>query len=188
MLRAAVRDGLEIKIMRIGNLQGRIRDGEFQMNLHSNAFTRQFSSYIKLGAAPLSVYEGSVNFSPVDETAHNIAVLAATGGETAVFHVYPPVELKFADLFRAAGRLGYTVEALPDEEFSELLRERKQSAEGREQLQGLMTSEEAGNLCEIPVVQELTDGYLQSLSEGWSDITEAYLDKYLSALSGMDLF
>lgn len=188
LLRAAVKDGLDIKIMRIGNLQGRIRDGEFQMNLHSNAFTRQFSSYIKLGAAPLSVYEGSVNFSPVDETAHNIVALAATEADTAVFHVYPPVELKFADLFRAAGRLGYVVEALPDAEFSELIRERKQTEEGREQLQGLMTGEEAGNRHEIPVVQELTNEYLQGMTEGWSEITEEYLDKYLSALSGMDLF
>ena len=49
LLRAAAEDGLKVKIMRIGNLQGRICDGEFQMNLHSNAFTRRFSSYIKMG-------------------------------------------------------------------------------------------------------------------------------------------
>lgn len=188
LLRAAVKDGLNIKIMRVGNLQGRIQDGEFQMNLHSNAFTRQFSSYIKLGAAPLTVYEGSVNFSPVDETAHNIVVLTATEDETAVFHVYPPVELKFADLFGVAKKLGYVVEALPDKEFLELLRKRKQTAEGRGQLQGLMTNEEMGDRYEIPVVNELTGGYLQNLLEGWSDITEEYLSKYLSALSGMDLF
>lgn len=188
MLRAAVKDGLNIKIMRIGNLQGRIRDGEFQMNLHSNAFTRRFSSYIKLGAAPLAEYQGSVNFSPVDETAHNIVALAATEDDTVVFHVYPPVELKFADLFGAAEKLGYTVKALPDEDFSQLLQERKQTVEGREQLQGLITNEEPGNYFEIPVVNELTDRYLQNLLEGWSDISEEYLSKYLSALSGMDLF
>ena len=188
LLRAAVKDGLEIKIMRVGNLQGRIRDGEFQMNLRSNAFTRRFSSYIKLGAVPLSVYESSVNFSPVDETAHNIVALAATGEDTAVFHVYPPMELKFADLFRAAGKLGHAVEVLPDGEFDKLLRERKQTEEGREQLQGLMTNEETENRHEIPIVQELTNGYLWSLLEGWSVITGEYLDKYLSALSGMDLF
>ncbi len=188
LLRAAVKDGLEIKIMRIGNLQGRIRDGEFQMNLRSNAFTRRFSSYIKMGAVPLSVYEASVNFSPVDETAHNIVVLTATGEDTAVFHVCPPVELKFSDLFRAAAKLGYAVEVLTDGEFDKLLQERKQTEEGREQLQGLMTNEETKNFHEIPVVQDLTDGYLWSLLEGWSVITGEYLDKYLSALSGMDLF
>ena len=188
MLRAAVEDGLKIKIMRIGNLQGRICDGEFQMNLHSNAFTRQFSSYIKMGAVPQSVYEGSVNFSPVDETAHNIVVLAATGEDTAVFHVYPPEELKFADLFHGAVRLGYSIDVLPDEEFFELLQERKRTEEGREQLQGLMTNELSKDRWDIPVRQEITNRYLEDSGAGWSPITEAYLEKYLSALSGMDLF
>lgn len=188
MLRAAVEDGLKIKIMRIGNLQGRICDGEFQMNLHSNAFTRQFSSYIKVGAVPQSVYEGSVNFSPVDETARNIIVLTATEEDTAVFHVYPPMELKFADLFQEAGRLGYSIEVLPDEKFFELLQERKRTEEGREQLQGLMTNELSKDRRDIPVLQEITNRYLENLGAGWSVITEEYLSKYLSALSGMDLF
>lgn len=188
MLRAAVDDGLKIKLMRIGNLQGRIRDGEFQMNLHSNAFTRQVSSYIKLGAAPASVYGGSVNFSPVDETAHNIAVLTATEDVTAVFHVYPPTELKFADLFQEAGKLGYSIDVLPDEAFLHLLQERKRTEEGREQLQGLMTNELSKGRRDILVLQERTNQYLADLRAGWSAITETYLRKYLSALRGMDLF
>ncbi len=188
MLRAAADDGLRIKIMRIGNLQGRISDGEFQMNLRSNAFARQLSSYVKLGAAPLSVYEGSVNFSPVDETAHNIVMLTATGENTAIFHVYPPAELKFSDLFQGLQKLGYFVDALPDGEFSELLQERKKTEDGREQMQGLMTNEFSKDRHEIPIRQEITGRYLQDLSEGWSTVTEEYLNKYLSALSGMDLF
>lgn len=158
------------------------------MNLHSNAFTRQFSSYIKLGAVPESIYEGSVNFSPVDETARNIVVLTATEEDTAVFHVYPPVELKYADLFQCAGKLGYSVDVLPDEKFFELLQERKRTEEGREQLQGLMTNELAKDRRDIPVLQEMTNRYLEELGAGWSAITEEYLSKYLSALSGMDLF
>ena len=188
MLRAAVEDGLEMKIMRIGNLRGRICDGEFQMNLHSNAFTRQVSSYIKLGAVPRSVYEGSVNFSPVDETAHNIVALTATEEDTAVFHVYPPMELKFEDLFKEAGKLGYTIDVLPDQEFLELLQERKRTQEGREQLQGLMTNELSKGRRDIPVIQKITNRYLNDLGADWSAITEDYLNKYLSALSGLDLF
>lgn len=188
MLRAAVEDGLKIKIIRIGNLQGRICDGEFQMNLHSNAFARQFSSYIKIGAVPKSVYEGSVNFSPVDETAHNIVILTATEEDTAIFHVYPPTELKFADLFQGAGKLGYSIDVLSDEKFFSLLQERKRTEEGREQLQGLMTNELSKGRQDILVLQDATNQYLEDLRSGWSAVTEAYLDKYLSALSGMDLF
>ena len=158
------------------------------MNLHSNAFTLQVSSYIKLGAVPRSVYEGSVNFSPVDETAHNIVALTATEEDTAVFHVYPPMELKFEDLFKEAGKLGYTIDVLPDQEFLELLQERKRTQEGREQLQGLMTNELSKGRRDIPVIHKITNRYLNDLGADWSAITEDYLNKYLSALSGLDLF
>lgn len=188
MLRAAVDEGLRIKILRVGNLQGRISDGEFQMNLHSNAFTRQFSSYVKMGAVPQSVYEGSVNFSPVDETAHNIVALTATEEENTVFHVYPPTELKYADLFEEIKEMGSAVEVLPELEFEELLRKLKQTEEGREQIQGLVTNEYAKDYHEIPVSQEITEKCLEEMSEGWSAITRAYISKYLSALRGMDLF
>lgn len=110
LLRAAVDTGLRVRLLRVGNLQGRISDGEFQMNMHSNAFTRQFASYIKIGAVPESVYGGSVNFSPVDETAHNIISLAAVREDVVAFHVYPPDEVRFADLFRGMEGLGYTVD------------------------------------------------------------------------------
>lgn len=188
MLRAAVDEGLRIKVMRVGNLQGRIRDGEFQMNLHSNAFTRRFSAYARLGAVPQSFYEGGVNFSPVDETAHRIVTLAATGEETAVFHVYPPTELKLERLIFGLRKLGYPMEVLPDDAFQKLLGEKRQTEEGREQLQGLVTSESAGDCREIPVSQEITDGYIRQMGEDWSVITEEYIDSYLSALNGMDLF
>lgn len=188
MLRAAVDKGLKIKLMRVGNLQGRIRDGEFQMNLHSNAFTRQFSTYVKLGAVPMSVYEASVNFSPVDETAHNIVSLAAGGGEAAAFHVYPPTELKFASLFQGVQKLGYQVEILPDEQFFALVKEKKRTQKGQKQLEGLVTNEHSAKKHEICVTQEFTNRCLKQLSEGWSTVKEEYISLYLSALNGMNLF
>lgn len=187
LLRAAVDEGLRVKLMRVGNLQGRISDGEFQMNKHSNAFTRQFASYVKIGAVPRSVYETCVNFSPVDETAHNIVSLAAVP-EAAAFHVYPPDEVRYAELFRGMERLGYKTEVLADERFAALLQELKQTDKGRAQIEGLFTKSSTGTYREIPVRQQYTNQYLRELSEGWSKITEDYINKYLSALDGMGYF
>jgi hypothetical protein len=75
-----------------------------------------------------------------------------------------------------------------DDAFSELVKEKKQTEEGREQLEGLLTGGIEGGLQDIPVVQPLTDSYIEQLGEAWSEITPEYLDKYLSALDGMDLF
>lgn len=187
LLRAAVDEGLKVKLMRVGNLQGRNSDGEFQMNMNSNAFTRQFASYIKIGAVPQSEYEAYVNFSPVDETAHNIVSLT-TIPEAAAFHVYPPNEVRYADLFMGMERLGYQIKVLPDEKFDVVLQELKQTDEGREQMGGLFTKESAGAYREILVIQQDTNRYLEELSEGWSTITEDYINKYLSALNGMGYF
>lgn len=187
LLRAAVDSGLRIKLMRVGNLQGRISDGEFQMNMHSNAFTRQFASYVKIGAVPQSVYEAGVNFSPVDETAHNIVSLAAVPG-AAAFHVYPPDEVRYEELFRGMERLGYRIAVLTDEKFDALVQELKRTEEGRAKLEGLFMRESAGAYCEIPVRQQYTDQYLKELSEGWSTVTREYIDRYLSALDGMGYF
>ena len=188
MLRAAVDDGLDVKFMRVGNLQGRIKDGEFQMNMHSNAFTRRMSSYIKVGAVPESIYGATVNFSPVDETAHNIVSLCSTDGGTVAFHIYPAREVAFKALFDGLAKLGYNVDVLSDDAFSELIKEKKQTEEGREQLEGLLTGGIEGGLQDIPVIQPLTDSYIEQLGDTWSEITPEYLDKYLSALDGMDLF
>ncbi len=91
-------------------------------------------------------------------------------------------------MFQGAEKLGYSIDVLPDKEFFELLKERKRTEEGREQMQGLMTNELSKDRRDIPVLQEITNGYLEDLGAGWSAITEEYLRKYLSALSGMDLF
>ncbi len=188
LLKAAAGQGLAVKIMRVGNLQGRIRDGEFQMNLKSNAFTRQLSSYIKMGMTPESVYHASVNFAPVDETAHMIRVLAGTGERRRVFHVYPPEEVSYAGLFTALGRLGHQIEVVTDEEFDASLQALKRSDEGRALAEGLLVERPDSRYREIPVTQEMTQRLLGLFGESWTPATEEYLGQYLNALEGMALF
>jgi hypothetical protein len=146
------------------------------------------ASYIKVGAVPETIYGATVNFSPVDETAHNIISLCATDNGTVAFHIYPAREVAFKALFNGLAKLGYNVEVLSDNDFAALVKEKKQTEDGREQLEGLFTGGIEGGLCDIPVVQPLTDSYIRQLGDFWSEITPEYLDKYLSALDGMDLF
>lgn len=46
-------DGLKAKIMRVGNLMGRNKDGEFQMNFKTNNFVNTLRAYSVLGCFPL---------------------------------------------------------------------------------------------------------------------------------------
>lgn len=188
LLKAAVEKGLAVKIMRVGNLQGRSSDGEFQMNMRTNAFTRQLSAYIKMCTVPESIYHASVNFSPVDETAHMITVLAKTDLCHTVFHVYPPKEVEFFRLFASLGKMGHKVRVVPDGEFEELLQSMKQSEEGRAVTEGLLTERSGEGYREIPVTQETTNALLALAGEAWLPVTEEYLNRYLNALEGMDMF
>lgn len=188
LLRAAVDSGLRVKIMRVGNLQGRSADGEFQMNMKSNAFTRQLSSYIKMNAVPESVYSGSVNFSPVDDTAHMIISLVSAGGDQTIFHVYPPQEVLYKEIFDVLGDLGNHVSVLPEDEFEKLLIHLKRSDDGKELVEGLLTERPSVKFCYVPSAQDMTEDLLRGLGEKWTPITEEYLKKYLTALRDMDMF
>lgn len=188
LLRAAVDRGLAVKIMRVGNLQGRSSDGEFQMNIKTNAFTRRLSSYIKMGAVPESVYHASVNFAPVDETAHMICVLAGTDDRHSVFHVYPSEEVAFSKLFFALDGSRYKVNVMEDWEFESLLQSLVQSGQGRELAEGLLTERTDGIHREIRPSQKITSRMLSLSGEKWRPVTEEYLRKYLYALEGMDMF
>lgn len=187
LLRAAAHRGLDVKIMRVGNLQGRSRDGEFQMNLKSNAFTRRLFAYMKMGAVPETVYGASVNFSPVDETAHMILALARADTRYSAFHVYPSREVAYASLFEALEKQGYKIEVLKEEAFEHRLRILKQTREGRSLVEGLLTESPDGACAYIPVSQRITNELLETLGESWRPVTQEYLEKYLSALVGLSL-
>lgn len=188
MLRAAVDAGCRIKIMRVGNLQGRRRDGEFQMNMRTNAFTRQLSAYIKTGFVPRSVYEATVNFSPVDDTAHHIVTLCATDDSAAVFHVYPPQEVAYENLFKALHTMHHPVEILEDEAFDALFQQLKKTTEGRKQIEGLLTERQTALAEQVPIVQSVTNETLKKLGAQWPSQTQNYLNNYLLALDTLDLF
>lgn len=188
LLRAAVDLGCKVKILRVGNLQGRRSDGEFQMNMRTNAFTRQLSSYIKIRAVPQSVYRATVNFSPIDDTAERIATLCATDESACVFHVYPPQEVAYADLFAALKNLDHPVEVLEDAAFEALFEQLKQTEDGRRQIEGLLTERPNGAAAEVPVVQTITNQILDHVGESWPKQTQEYLNKYLYALDSLNLF
>lgn len=188
VLRAAANGGLVIKLLRVGNLQGRIRDGEFQMNMKTNAFTRQIASYVKIGAVPDSLYRSSVNFSPVDETAHMLVTLASLESGARAFHVYPPEEVPYARLFATLQTLGFPVKVLDDGEFEEYVQTLKQTDAGKKLLEGILTERPNLHYRMVSVSDRITQELLKASGEHWSPISDEYLKQYFTALSDMGMF
>lgn len=188
IMRAAVDRGLAFQIMRVGNLQGRISDGEFQMNMKTNNFTRCLSSYVKMGFVPQSVYDASVNFSPVDEVARMIVALSAADRQNAVYHVSPEKETAFADIFAALRENGHEVTIVSDEAFARLLDEYKRDPDRQETVEALFAEKPDSDWRDVPLSQEDTSRVLRLLGKRWKPIGKDYLRLYIGALDQMNMF
>ncbi len=186
--RCAVDKGLKYKVIRIGNLQGRIKDGEFQMNMNSNAFTRQLSSYVKMQAVPQSLYSQTVNFSPVDDTAQKAVYLLMSNNSQKVYHVYPEKEVAFEKMFKVLHEMGKEVQVLSDEAFEQLLQALKQQEDKKELVMGLLTEKPKKEYTFYQVQNDITTRHLKQLGQTWQEVTDDTLRGYLEALDSLDMF
>lgn len=188
VLQAAAEHGLQAVLLRVGNLQGRIHDGEFQMNLKTNAFTRQMASYVRMGAVPQSLYEASVNFSPVDEVAHRIVTLLARTRGQLIFHIYPAKEVPYRRMFETLGRLGIPVRIMADPEFDSYVQTLKQTDDGKKMVEGILIERPDLNYRMTETDNRITQEAITMCQEPWTSITDDYLDSYFSILNDMGMF
>ena len=72
VLDAIAHHGLNAKIMRVGNLSARQKDGEFQINFNTNNFLAMLRAYVVIGMVPYEALDRRFEFSPIDEVAHAI--------------------------------------------------------------------------------------------------------------------
>ena len=187
-LRAAAERGIPVKVMRVGNLQGRISDGEFQMNRRTNAFTRQVLSYAKIGRVPESLCRSSVNFSPVDDVARMIVALAALPKKYSVFHVYPPEEVELERLLGTIDRFGHGVKIVSDEAFEQTVKALAETEDGRMTLEGIFVDRPDLHYAQNEISDDFTQKIIRSLGLSWNDISDAYLEKYFYALETLGAF
>ena len=74
----AVSEGLDGKVVRVGNLMSRNSDGEFQINFITNGFLRSLRGYTAVGKFPMGGMHEAAEFSPIDSTALAVLRLAQT--------------------------------------------------------------------------------------------------------------
>ena len=115
--------GLDAKIMRVGNLMSRQLDGEFQVNFNTNNFMSTLKSYVAMGCFPMSEMDEQDEFSPIDETAHAIVLLAGTDSKFTVFHPYNSHTVEMGNIIQAMQGCGLAIDVVDDERFGVRLRE-----------------------------------------------------------------
>lgn len=190
VLDAIVRHGLDAKIMRVGNLSARQKDGEFQINFNTNNFLALLRAYVVIGMVPYDALNQVFEFSPIDEVAQAIMLLATTPKECTVFHPYNIHRQYLADILNGFAAAGITLRYVEKEEFQEALERMMENPDLVTLLRPLM----AYNLSSthqmrwIEADNDYTIQVLYRFGFQWSITARNYVHRFVDTIIGFDYF
>ncbi len=184
----AIAEGMDGKVMRVGNLMGRHSDGEFQINFRSNAFINTLRSYQVLGMFPLSGLIAPAEVSPIDCVARAVHVLSKTPSEVVVLHAYNNYRLNMANLVYAMKDYGFDIELVSDERFNQHFKEMMQDPAKSEYLGGLLHYGTDTEKVPVPDDNSYTTLLLYRNNIRWPLADEGYSLKLIEMLDGMGFF
>lgn len=183
----AVKNGMRGKIIRVGNLMGRYSDGEFQTNMHTNAFLNGLKGFVSIGKCPISHSTDPMSFSPIDCTAKAVVLLAGTNDMFTAFNAdsrYGFDEMKIIDVLN---HCGIKVTPVPDEEyyadFYRMMGDEKES----QKVSALLTNDRP-DIHLIETENKFTANVLYRLGFSWPFPDDAYLEKIINSLDTLDFF
>ena len=187
----AVSQGLDAKIMRVGNLMGRHTDGEFQINFRSSGFMRQLRGYKMLGAFPESALITPVEFSEIGMTAEAILRLAGVDEKFTVFHPCNNHLITMADIIFVMQQHGFEISIVSDEEFNRKLDDAVQDPSLRDAVGGLIAYlNNDATVCRSLIDASLTytTRALFRLGFKWPITSPDYLSKMIDVLDQQGMF
>lgn len=189
VLEAAV-NGLDAKIIRVGNLMSRQRDGEFQINFITNGFLRGLRGYAAVSAFPMGGMNEAVEFSPIDETAAAVLKLAGTTSGFTIFHACNNHRIFMSDVIYEMRASGFDIQIVPDEAFVEAVNAYAAEHETSDAVSGLIayTSRDEGDIYTINYTNAFTTEVLYRLGFKWSITDNQYLANAIKALDGLNFF
>ncbi len=191
ILDAIARQGLNAKIMRVGNLAARSTDGEFQVNFQSNSYMGRIKVLNMLGCCTYAMYDEPAEFSPINETARAVVVLASTPKECTVFHPYNNHVQLMGDIMTQLGSITGGVRFVDDDEFVEELEQAKNDPVKAKQLSSILAYQDMGHgqtAFEVGRTNRYTSQVLHSLGFYWSPTSWDYDHQMLQAIAGFGFF
>ena len=169
VLEAAAK-GLDAKVIRVGNLMSRHRDGEFQINFITNGFLRSLRGYAAVGAFPMDSMNESAEFSPIDETAAAVLSLAGTDSRFTVFHACNNHRIFMSDVIYEMRERGFDIKIMPGDQFIETVNAYAAEHETSDAVSGLIayTSHDDEELYTIDYDNAFTTEVLYRLGFKWN--------------------
>ena len=191
ILDAVALHGLNAKIMRVGNLAARSTDGEFQANFSTNSFMGRIRIYNMLGCCPYALRNKRVEFSPINEVAQAICLLATTPKECTVFHPYNIHGQFLGDVLTGLTSVGQGIQFIEQEDFQKAMDEAGQDPQKAKQMAALLAYKDMAHGQKTADVQrdnDYTTQVLYRLGFSWSPISWDYVERMLTAIGGFGFF
>lgn len=190
VLEAIAHHSLNAKIMRVGNLSARQKDGEIQINFQTNNFLAMLRAYVVIGMVPYEELDRVFEFSPIDEVARAIMLLATTPKNCTVFHPYNVHRQFLADILNGFSSAGITLRRVEKEEFQVALEQMMDNPDLVTLVRPLM----AYNLSSshkmrwIEATNSYTTQVLYRLGFQWPLTARNYVHRFVDTIVGFDFF
>ena len=190
ILDAIEQQGLRAKIIRVGNLSSRWKDGEFQINAKTNGFMSRLKAYKILGAFPVEMLDSEVEFSPIDLVAKSLLLLGGTPDSFTVFNNKNCHVIHMANVIEACNKFGMKVKLVSQKEFDEILADSLKDDTKTVQVSSLLSyrNNEGNSRHAISADGRFTIKVLYRLGFSWSITGLIYIQKFLNALDTLDFF
>ena len=191
VLEAVLSHGLNGKVVRVGNLAARSTDGEFQMNFQTNSFMGRIRVFNMLGCYPYSQYDEPTEFSPINETAHAIMLLASTPRDCTVFHAYNNHEQPMGDILARLDKVTGGVRFVEDADFEAAIEAAKADPKKANAMSSLVAYQDMGHgqkAVEVGRLNSYTTQVLYRLGFSWSPTSWDYVERMFTAIGGFGFF
>jgi thioester reductase-like protein len=190
VLEAIEQQGLNAKIMRVGNLSARQKDGEFQINFTTNNFLARLRAYVVIGMVPYADLDRRFEFSPIDEVATAILKLAQTPKECIVFHPNNTHPQFLSDILTGFAAAGITLRRVEMPEFQEALERMMANPDLVTLLRPLMAYNVSSKhiMRWIESTNEYTTQVLYRMGFQWPPTAADYVHRFVDTIVGFDYF
>lgn len=180
----AMLQGMDAKVIRIGNLTNRISDYRFQPNYRQNAFLTRVKAVLEFGWFPDYLMPLYTEFSPVDLTASGIVKIAQYAESQNLFHLNSNRPVYFERFLEILQELDIFLKVTDEETFHrKLLETMKQKGTEYifEALQNDMDSQ--GKLVydsNIRIQNDFTTWFLRQTGFTWKETDQEYVKGYIN--------
>lgn len=182
-----VLEGLNVSILRVGNLTSRYSDGGFQQNFGANAFYNILMMILKYHIIPNTMINEFLEFTPIDYCAKAISELIFNVNTNRyVFHLFNENYIRVSDLLKILENIGFTTNILSGNDFKQTILALSNNHPEENILKGIVNDldDTLGLSFSASVNQKnlYTNSCLEKLNFTWPEVTPEYIEKIIEYL------